>query len=244
LGLFLEVETRTAGDIASAIGPGTRKRDVLERLPALIEAGFVRRAREIRCTRCRFRMYLDLSELDEHVRCRACSALVMLPVVDQSGAKEPDAFYRLDGLMARIMDQDILPVLLTVRATRPPTGGTELFFAWPGVEVSKGGRPKFDIDLVVSHGTNPDGTCNVWCIEVKKTATSLAEGQLRRLLDVASELGARPGIAAMQGEFPGEFARSVLEVGGQVLTAQQLFAGDVQGISAPVPGKVMSSPAA
>lgn len=89
-------------------------------------------------------MYLELSELDERVRCRACGENVMLPVVDQSGAKEPDSFYRLDGLMARIMDQDILPVLLTLRATRPPAGSTELFFAWPGVEVSKGDHPKFE----------------------------------------------------------------------------------------------------
>jgi hypothetical protein len=244
VGLFLEVETRTAADIASTIGTGTRKRDVLERLPALVEAGFVRRAREVRCRRCRFRMHLQLSELDERVRCRACGEDVVLPVVDESGAKEPDAFYQLDGLMARIMDQDILPVLLTLRATRPPAGSTELFFAWPGVEVSKGDRPKFDIDLVVSHGTNVDGTSNVWCIEVKKTATSIGETQLRRLLEVAAELEARPGIAAMQGEFPEEFARSVLEAGGQVLTAQQLFAGTAQGITAAAPGAVMSSPAA
>ncbi|MGI8863656.1 MAG: hypothetical protein ACR2JH_04525 [Solirubrobacteraceae bacterium] len=229
LGLFLEVETRTAGDIASTIGTGTRKRDVLERLPTLVEAGFVRRAREVRCRRCRFRMYLDLSQLDERVRCRACGEDVVLPVVDESGAKEPDAFYRLDGLMARIMDQDILPVLLTLRATRPPAGSTELFFAWPGVEVSRGDRPKFDIDLVVSHGTTVDGTSNVWCIEVKKTATSIGERQLRRLLEVAAELEARPGIAAMQGEFPEEFARSVLGAGGQVLTAKQLFAGTAPG---------------
>jgi len=244
LGLFLEVETRTAGDIASTIGPGTRKRDVLERLPALVEAGFVRRAREVRCGRCRFRMYLELSDLDERVRCRACGEDVVLPVVDQSGTKEPDAFYRLDGLMARIMDQDILPVLLTLRATRPPAGSPELFFAWPGVEVSKGDRPKFDIDLVVSHGTNMDGTSNVWCIEVKKTATSIGDRQLRRLLNVAAELEARPGIAAMQGEFPEEFVQSVLKAGGQVLTAQQLFTGTAEGLTAPAPGAVMSSPSA
>ena len=138
--------------------------------------------------------------------------------------KEPDHYYRLDGLMARIMDQDILPVLLAVRALRPPTDTGELYFAWPGVEVSKGDRPRFDIDLVVSHGTNADGTSNVWCVECKKTATSLGEKQLSRLLEVAAELESRPGIAAVQGEFPEEFARAVLEAGGHVLTAERLFA--------------------
>jgi hypothetical protein len=240
IGLFLEVETRTAGDIASTIGQGTRKRDVLKQLPALVEAGFIRRASEVRCRRCRFRMYLELSELDERVRCRACGEDVVLPVVDNSGAKEPDVYYRLDGLMARIMDQDILPVLLTLRATRPPAGGSDFFFAWPGVEVSKG-DPKFDIDLVVSHGTNAEGMSNVWCIEVKKTATSLGEKQLRRLLDVAVELGARPGIAAMQGEFPEELRRPVLAARGHVLTARELFAGTSQGITAAAPGLVKSA---
>lgn len=242
IGLFLEVETRTAGDIASTIGPGTRKRDVLGLLPPLVEAGFVRRAREVRCARCRFRMYLELSDLDEVVRCRACGQEVVLPVVDESGAKEPDTFYRLDGLMARIMDQDTLPVLLTLRATRPPAGGSELFFAWPGVEVSKADRPKFDIDLVVSHGTNAEGASNVWCIEVKKTATSLGDKQLSRLLEVAAELEARPGIAAMKGEFPAEFAEPVLEAGGYVLTADQLFADSSSlGMTAPPEASVISS---
>jgi hypothetical protein len=224
IGLFLEIETRTAGDIASTIGPGTRKPDVLALLSDLVDAGFVRRAREVRCPRCRFRTYLDLSELNERVRCRACAQESMLPVVDESGKKEPDFFYRLDGLMARIMDQDILPVLLAVRALRPPAETGELFFAWPGVEVSKGDRPKCDIDLVVSHGTNVNSTSNVWCIEVKKTAASLGGKQLARLLEVATELEARPGIAAMQGEFPEELARPIIEAGGRVLTADQLFA--------------------
>jgi|GEM_PF-2259783 len=241
IGLFLEIETRTAGDIASTIGPGTRKVDVLALLPALVEAGFVRRAREVRCPRCRFLMHLDLSELHELVRCRACAQESVLPVVDESGKKEPDFFYRLDGLMARIMDQDILPVLLTIRALRPPAQTGQLLFAWPGVEVRKDARSKFDIDLVVSHGTNVDGISNAWCIEVKKTAESLHEKQLARLLEVAAELEARPGIAAMHGEFPETLSRRVIEAGGAVLTAQQLFSGDAGGsgaVTAPVAGAI------
>ncbi len=226
IGLFLEIETRTASEIASTIGPGNRKPDVLALLPALVEAGFVRRAREVRCPRCRFRMYLDLSELHERVQCRACAQEVVLPVVDESGKKEPDFFYRLDGLMARIMDQDILPVLLTMRALRSPAQTGQLFFAWPGVEVWKDASRKFDIDLVVSRGTNMDGISNAWCIEVKKTAESLGEKQLARLLEAADQLEARPGIAATQGEFPEELSRRVIEAGGTVLTAQQLFPSD------------------
>jgi hypothetical protein len=217
IGLFLEVEAATANDLATTMGPGTTKREVFELLPPLIEAGLVRRAHLLRCPQCRFRQLLDLANQDERVRCRACGELFVFPVVDESGRHEPQLHYRLDGLMARAMDQDVLPVLLTLRAIRPPPEHSELLFAWAGVDVKKGDGPNVDIDLLVALGTV------VWCFEVKQNATGLKARQLHRLLAAAAALEARPGIAAAEGEFAPELVRTVEAAGGRVLTGTQLL---------------------
>jgi hypothetical protein len=146
------------------------------------------RAHSLRCPQRRFRQLLDLAAQDERVRCRACGEVFVLPVVDESGQREPAVYYRLDGLIARAVDQDVLPVLLTLRAVRPPAEQSELFFAWPGVEVAKEGTTPADIDLLVSNGSV------VWCFEVKKSARWIQAPQLSRLMEVAAALGARPGI--------------------------------------------------
>ena len=215
LGLFLEVEARSAGDIASAMG-GTKKRQVLELLPPIVEAGFVRRARSVRCLQCRFHMLLDLADQDERVRCRACREVFVLPVVDESGGREPELMYRLDGLMARAMDQDVLPVLLTLRALRPLATPSGLFFAWPGVEFTRD-MSKVDIDLLVSNGDA------VWCFEAKNNAKGLGEAQLRKVMGVAQRLGAQPGIAAVEGEFEPSLVTKVEAAGGRVLTGKDLL---------------------
>ncbi|HSZ12869.1 MAG TPA: hypothetical protein VK790_02420 [Solirubrobacteraceae bacterium] len=217
LGLFLEIEARTADDIASRMGAGTSKHEVFNLLAPLVEAGFVRRSKLMRCPQCRFRSMLDLRELDETVRCRACGESLTLPVVDESGNREPANLYRLDGLTARVMDQDILPVLLTLRAVRPAPQQADQFFAWPGVELAKSNGNPVDIDLLVSNGTT------VWCYEVKNNATGLKSTQLRRLIDLASEIDARPGIAALEGEFSQELSQKVAEANGRVLTANDLL---------------------
>lgn len=216
LGLFLEVEARTAGDITSEMGAGMRKPAVLGLLAPLVEAGFVRRANRLRCPQCRFWMLLDLAEQDERLRCRACGESFVRPVADASGQREPEMLYRLDGLMARAMDQDVLPVLLTLRALRPPDSAA-LFFAWPGVELAADGADPVDVDLVVSDGTT------VWCYEVKNNANGLRQKQLRRLLALAARIGARPGIAAAEGTFDAALVEQVRTANGRVLTAAELL---------------------
>jgi hypothetical protein len=217
LGLFLEIEARTAGDIATAMEEGTKRRDVIRLLPPLVNAGFVRRAGAVRCTQCRFQMLLDLRDLDEMVRCRACGELLVFPVVDDSGEREPEILYRLDGLMARVMDQDILPVLLTMRAVRPALTNAGMFFAWPGVELAVDGDRPTDIDLLVSDGRT------VWCYEVKNNAKGLKGAQLRRLIEMASKLNARPGIAALEGKFSQAVAQQIASANGRVLTRDDLL---------------------
>jgi hypothetical protein len=142
-----------------------RQPSVFEFLAPLVEYGFVPRAYLLECPQCRFSQMLDLGAHDERARCRACGESYVTPVVDESGAREPSRYYRLDGLMARAMDQDVLPMLLRLRAVRPTLQPDELLFAWPGVEFDAGdGRAAVEGDLVVSNGTD------VWCGEAKKTA--------------------------------------------------------------------------
>jgi ribosomal protein S27E len=217
LGLFLEVQSRTANEIASQMKGKKTRQEVFELLVPLVAAGFLRRAASVRCPQCRFRTLLDLHEQAERVHCRACGETFVMPVTDNSGEAEPESYYRLDGLMARALDQDVLPVLLTMRAVRPPVDHPTLFFAWPGVEVTTGMAKPVDVDLLVSDGQN------VWCFEVKQNASGLKETQFRKLLQVASKLNARPSIAAVEGAFPPTFAERVVEGGGRVLVGQDLL---------------------
>jgi hypothetical protein len=215
--LFLEIEARTAAEIAGTMGTGIQKGDVLELLGPLVEAGFVRRARDLRCPQCRFRMLLDLGEQDERVRCRACGELFAMPVADASGRNEPALLYRLDGLMARAMDQDLLPVVLALRALRPAPDQPNLFFAWPGVLLAHEGRKPVDVDLLISDGRA------VWCYEIKNNANGLHQRQLGQLTRLAADIGARPGIAALEGSFAPELTAQVTNSAGRVLERNELL---------------------
>jgi hypothetical protein len=217
VGLFLELEARTANQIATRIGPGTRKADVLRELPSLVETGFVTRARSLECPSCRFRHLLRLDEQAERVRCRACGHQFTMPVVDNSGEREPESFYRLDGLMARAMDQAVLPVLFALRTLRTHLGG-ELFFAWPGVLLRGAGQDPVDADVVASNGER------VFCCEVKTSASGLGQPQLVKLMALSRQLEARPVIAALKGSFEADIVSKVLEAGGLVLTEADLLA--------------------
>jgi hypothetical protein len=219
MSLFLELRGRTAADLASGMGGGTRKTDVLALLPDLVAAGFVRRARDVVCPECRYRTLLSLSEQAETVHCRACQAEFALPVVDSGTAKEPDMIYRLDGLMARALSQDIIPVLLALRAfgtSRPAVGS---FAAWPGlVFTPRDGSREVEVDLVVSFGSS------VFCCEVKKTARTLKEPQVRDFLGICERLHARPAIAALDGAFSHKLATAINGRGGRVLHDGALLA--------------------
>jgi hypothetical protein len=68
------------------------------------------------------------------VTCRACREQYVLPIAEPNGRREQAVAYRLDGLMARVMDQGLLPVTLTLRALGPPDEVRDLFFGRPGLE--------------------------------------------------------------------------------------------------------------
>lgn len=217
--LFLELRARTASDIAVALGAGTNKKGVLAALPPLVELGFIRRAREVTCPECRFRTLLDLAQQDETVRCAACRASFTMPIVDGSGEKEPDVMYRLDGLMARAMDQDVLPVLLALRAFVPSAHDARPFSAWPGLEfTAHEQRNGTDVDLLVSYGDT------VFCCEVKTSASGLGSRQLDGLLQVCDRLNARPAVAALHGTFSAHTVKAITSRRGRILDADVLLA--------------------
>jgi hypothetical protein len=211
--VFLQTEARTATDIGSAIHE--RRPEVLNLLAPLVGSGFVRRGYALECPQCHFVTSLRLGEAEELVRCSACGQAFEFPTV--IGQEEPAVSYRLDGLMASAMSWDVVPVLLTLRAARKRLGVSPLFCAWPELNVlPPGDKKRFNIDLLVSTGRD------VWCYEVKLTAGNLKQDQFERLLKVSSQLGARPSLAALNGEFDPEVIRKINEAHGQVFIGEDL----------------------
>jgi hypothetical protein len=206
MGLLLEAVDKPVDALASGLGRSRHK--VLDTLTPLVEAGVVARGRALACPVCNFRQMLDLADLDEIVRCRACRAEFSLPVSD-GGGREPALTYRLDGLMARVMDQDILPVLLTVRAVHR-LFQDRLVFTWPGVEFA---TTTGDVDVDVLLYNQQD----VYCCEVKANAGGLDRSQFDRIIELCDQLEARPAIAALSGEFEPELAAEVRGRSGLVL---------------------------
>jgi hypothetical protein len=63
------------------------------------------------CPECNTHFFVALDQLDETISCFACRREFVLPT--SRSAQELPLRYQLDGLMARVMDQDVIPVLLT-----------------------------------------------------------------------------------------------------------------------------------
>ena len=209
---FLELEARSASEIAGLAG--CQKQDLLPALGELVEAGFVVRGARVRCPRCRIGAVLLLEEQSERVQCRACHNKYLLPVLEQDEQTEKPAVYRLDGLMGRAMDQDLLPVLLALRASMPGDPST-IKAAWLGLEFSSEGTIR-EHDLLFSDGKD------VWIAECKATA-SITEKQLALLLRFCATHQARPILAALSGSFSDQHRAAVHEHRGMVLERTQLL---------------------
>jgi hypothetical protein len=132
--------------------------------------------------------------------------------------QEPPTHFQLDGLMARVMDQDVLPVLLALRALRRTFGsGEQPSYAWPGVEFDISGR-KTDVDLLFYAG-GP-----VICCECKRNAATLTDDQLDGIIGLCERLRCRPALAAAENEFADTQCERVLAADGVVLHATELLA--------------------
>ncbi len=201
IGFYLELESRSANDLGSRVG--ANRREALEALGPLVEVGFVVRGRAVRCPTCNVAEFLRLTELSERIICSGCQSEYLLPVAEPGGGQEPPGHFRLDGLMARVMDQDVLPVLLALRKfQRTLAVPHHPTYFWPGVLFERQGEP-VDVDLLGFNGEV------VICCECKLTAERLETDQLNRLLDLTDHLGARPALAALRGQF-GQYHREAV----------------------------------
>ncbi len=214
-GLLLEVDARTVEQLNSRLS-GRGKRELIAVLDKLVAGGFVQRGRNVKCPRCRYRAFLPLRELDEHVRCRACNASSLLAVTASSGDEAPTA-YRVDGLMARVMDQHVLPVMLAIRALRDPSRYPRPAHVWPGVLFQRDGERPFDVDLLASDGET------VFAVECKLDARGLGMSQLRKLTTFTDRVGAVPVVAALAGDFSDNVRRWVERREGVVLDRASLL---------------------
>ncbi len=211
-GLLLRVAAKTLHDIASACG--RKQPELTAALARLIEVGMVRRGISFACPRCKFDQVVTIGELDERIECEACRDELVAPVLN--GDREHPLAYFLDGLAARLMEEDLLSVILALRRARLDTGAREAFIAWPGLLFSSAGT-NVDGDLLISDGS----TAGVF--ECKMNAARLEIDQTRRLVELCEDLHAKPGIAALHGEFDSGVRDLILESGGVVYQAKELF---------------------
>lgn len=206
----LDLPARSLADLASQTG--TRKPDLLRALEPLVDVGFVRRGRNERCPECGYEDFYSLGELDERLVCHACQQRFLLRI--SPGPDEPRLAYQLDPLMARAMDQDLLPVLLTLRHLYSPEGAAAGAF-WPGLEVMNNGVMQ-DCDILLAQ----DGQVTI--CECKSQAGGLSPAQAEATLVLADRLEARTIFAALDGEFSDE-VRALADVPRlQLLTRAQL----------------------
>jgi hypothetical protein len=212
-GLLLRVAAKTLHEIASNCGRKQTKLTIA--LAGLVEIGLVRRGISFSCARCKFDQVIPLGDLDERIECQACREELVAPVL--SGKREHPTAYFLDGLAARLMEEDLLPVVLALRRAHLDGGSRESFVAWPGLLFSNS-EGTVDGDLLVSDGS----TASVF--ECKMNASRLELDQTKRLIDLCKDLRAKPGISGLHGEFDDELRELVLGAGGVVYQTDELLA--------------------
>jgi hypothetical protein len=144
-GLFAELEVKTLTEMQGSVG--ISQQAILTTLARLCEVGHVQRGRGAICPFCETRDFWRLAELDDRLRCRACLQQFSLPAIERE--QEPAVAYRLDGLVARAMGQDIVPVLLTLRHLLNRHQDADGHW-WPGLDLYEGEAPRAEqeIDLL------------------------------------------------------------------------------------------------
>jgi DNA-binding MarR family transcriptional regulator len=212
--LFLELQARSAAEIAGEAQ--MKKRDLLPALAKLVEAGFITRGASVRCPLCGFGDVVALAEQDETIACRACRHEFLLPVLDPGEDAESAVVYRLDGLMARAVDQDLTPALLALHALGPAPGQRPLRAAWLGLDFRGGAWPG-ERDALISDGAE------VWVGECQLRAAGLPSEQLKGLLGFAAARCARPFLAALEGEFTDTQRAAVTAARGRVFERGELI---------------------
>jgi hypothetical protein len=209
----LELQSRSLNDIASLTGAA--RGDLLDALEELVDVGFIRRGRQERCPECGFEDFYALAEVAERVLCHACQTQFLLGV--RVGDDEPRLAYQLDPLMARAMDQNLLPVLLTLRHLYSAAVATSGAF-WPGLEVINADGSMQDCDILLAQEGN-----KIVC-ECKQNAAGLSLAQAEQTVALADFFDATTYFAALEGDFAAAITTLAQERGRIVLlTREQLL---------------------
>jgi hypothetical protein len=211
-GLLLGVEAKTLHQIASRAE--LSQPELVAPLARLVEAGLARRGVSFRCPRCHFLQLVPLGDLDERIQCQACRLELVTPVLKDTEEHPPSYF--LDGLTARLMEQDLLSVILALRRARLDVGEAHSFSAWPGLLFNRS-EAETDADLLVSNGEL------VTLFECKANAPSLRLSQAKKLLTLCEAVEARPALAALKGEFAEPVADAVTKAGGLIYLREDLL---------------------
>jgi hypothetical protein len=214
-GLFLELQVRTLDEIASSLA--RPRSELLDVVQGLVVSGMLQRGRRVTCPSCRFDEYWPLRELDEQLTCRACRQEFVLPAIE-SGREAPIA-YRLDGLMARVMDQDVLPVLLTLRHLLTRSAHPAQALWWPGLDLFEDHRSDAiaEIDLLLA----TDG--KLYAVECKLEAAGLTATEAQAHLELADRIGSRATFGALRGEWRSDVAELVAESDALLLGPKTLL---------------------
>jgi hypothetical protein len=215
--LFLELPAKTLNELASSAS--MPKRGLAPALAQLVSAGLVVRGVSLRCPHCNYPDFFLLRELDEELTCRGCRLVFDLPVVDRGKRDEQPLHYRLDGLMAQAMDQDLAPALLLVHRL---AASSPRALYWPGLDLFRGGSRDSvaELDLLLANGGQ------VLVGECKRRADALTTEEVKRRAALSDELGARSVFAALDGRFAPEVRQAVADAAGHLLDRQRLFGVD------------------
>jgi hypothetical protein len=211
--ILLELRALTLAEISSQAHQSVQ--ELLPVLPGLLDADFVRRGAKLACPECSYEEFHTLGELDERVTCPACRSPFLYPATSPGGHHEARLYYRLDGLMARVMDQDLLPVLLSLRKLAPPSETLSVCY-WPGIEI-RGDNLSRECDLLVA------ASGLVTTLEAKRRAEALKIADAEATVALAQRLGARCVFAALEGEYATDVVEYAESNGAQLLRAGDLL---------------------
>ncbi|MFH1918704.1 MAG: hypothetical protein ABIP48_02280, partial [Planctomycetota bacterium] len=156
-------------------------KSLLHVLTKLAEAQIVKRGFQTPCPHCSTPSWYPLEELREQLTCPGCSNSFVLPVEYPPGSGTEISWeYTLNTLFNRVMDQDVLPVVLALHHL---TAETPAFSIVPGMEIWPSGQSsaegEFDF-VFVREQCLFGGEC--------KAGTELGEKDIRTAL-LAARLG-------------------------------------------------------
>ncbi len=143
---------KTYADLAGLLALGGRdKKTLLALIADLTPAGIILRGYYLPCPACDTREWYPLASVRERLTCVGCGQSFPLPVAAAPGVEQP-WHYRLNGLVNRAVDQDVIPHLLAlhhwVRLGHQPS------CIVTGLEMRREGHNVGEFDLLfVSHGS-------------------------------------------------------------------------------------------